>query len=363
MATLNGLAILSSDVVMPLIGPWHARLDVAHDVAVTGLVAIDLDGLALTGTVTRAGLNSGRLQLAVVGGRGGLTTQATAKHYTTPTVRQILTDLTRLSGEVLSSTVDAGLLGRSLPSWHRPEAEVKHCLTLLTDELGANWRILADGALWLGAETWPNDSTEHTLLDERWTDGVFTVAMSPPALRPGVTFRGQRLEQVTHWLASGQLRTEAQLTSPRGLLERFLGPLRRRIQYSCLHPARVAGQNADGTLQVVPDDAELKGSGLDRVPIRSGLPGSRVTVQSGARVRLGFDGGNPSKPFAALWDEGLVGATDLVTEIKLGKGLGAVLREGDTISITPGNGAGVVAGVVTVTLGLGAPPEKSRLKA
>jgi len=307
MAQINGRLVLSADVVMPLIGAWHARASVGHNEVISGAVEFDLERQALSGTVTRSGLNSGRLELAIVGGAGGLSTEVKAKHYNAPTAGQVLADLMRLSGETLATSVAAGLLGTDLPSWHRPAAPVSHCLTLLTDELGVNWRVLGDGTIWIGEETWPEESAAHTLIDESWTDGVLTVAMAPPVLRPGVTFRGQRIEQVTHWLASGELRTEAQLTSPRGLLDRFLAPLRRRIDYSRLYPARVAAQNANQTLQLVPDDDVIKGAGLDRVQMRFGIPGIvKATVTPGTRCQLGFAAGDPSRPFACNFEMGSV---------------------------------------------------------
>jgi hypothetical protein len=40
-----------------------------------------------------------------------------------------------------------------------------------------------------------------------------------------------------------------------------------------------------------------------------------------------------------------------------------VVREGDTVSISPGNGSGPVTGIVSITLGQGTPPAKSKVMA
>ena len=80
-----------------------------------------------------------------------------------------------------------------------------------------------------------------------------------------------------------------------------------RIDYLALYPARVVSQNADGTLELKPDDTRVPG--LSQVPIRYGIPGVRVKVAAGARVLAGFAGGDPSQPVAELWESGTV--TDL----------------------------------------------------
>lgn len=105
------------------------------------------------------------------------------------------------------------------------------------------------------------------------------------------------------------------------LVERVM----RRVDYFRLTPARVVRQASDGTLELIPDD----GSGLPGlvgVPIRHGLPGvTGVSVASGARVRVGFEGGDPRLPYAALWDAGNV------TRITINSGTRNAARAGDEV--------------------------------
>jgi hypothetical protein len=74
----------------------------------------------------------------------------------------------------------------------------------------------------------------------------------------------------------------------------------RRIDYLALYPCRVAAQNADGTLELQPDSNSLPS--LSKVPVRLGVPGVAVKVAAGSRVLLGFEGGNPQRPAAFLWE-------------------------------------------------------------
>jgi hypothetical protein len=62
----------------------------------------------------------------------------------------------------------------------------------------------------------------------------------------------------------------------------------------------VLGPSEDGTLELRPDNPRVPG--LSKVPLRLGVPGVRVIVLPGARVLVGFEGGDPSRPVASLWE-------------------------------------------------------------
>jgi len=79
-------------------------------------------------------------------------------------------------------------------------------------------------------------------------------------------------------------------------IDRRLAPL----DYLALYPAKIIAQNADGSLELRPDDARVPD--LSSVPIRLGLPGVSVTVAPGSRVLIGFENGKPSAPVATIWD-------------------------------------------------------------
>jgi hypothetical protein len=76
------------------------------------------------------------------------------------------------------------------------------------------------------------------------------------------------------------------------------------LDFLARYPARVVKQNGDGTLELIPDDARIPG--MSKVPIRYGVPGIRATVAPGARVLLGFAGGNRDAPEAELWESASV---------------------------------------------------------
>lgn len=73
-----------------------------------------------------------------------------------------------------------------------------------------------------------------------------------------------------------------------------------RTDYHALYPCLVVKQNADKTLELKPDSAKIPP--MSKVPIRLGIPGASVTLEDGARVLLGFAGGDPKRPIATLWE-------------------------------------------------------------
>lgn len=105
------------------------------------------------------------------------------------------------------------------------------------------------------------------------------------------------------------------------LVEAIIG---RRLDYHALYPSTVLRQAADGTLDLLPDDERMRGTGCQGIRIRHGLPGYTCTVPVATRVLLGFEAGDPKRPYAALWDAGAV------TTITFDGGTEDVARTNDT---------------------------------
>lgn len=81
------------------------------------------------------------------------------------------------------------------------------------------------------------------------------------------------------------------------LVERFT----RRLDYLALYPATVLIDHGDMTVDVRPDRPQVAGElpELVAIPLRVNFPGLvSVKVKAGARVLVGFEHGDPSRPFA-----------------------------------------------------------------
>jgi hypothetical protein len=339
--TINNLPVLAGELSMPRGGAWHAKIQTAGESPLSGAVTIRSGGQAFVGTVLRSGVDGGRVLTRVAGGAGKLPTQLPAKNYANSTgvkIRQVIADLLREAGEELSSASESALLDRTVPKWERSAGPASGALRDVLEPFGGVWRVLADGTVWVGPVSFPAQAVDHVLLDEDWIAGVLEIASERPELRPGVTFLGHRVSYVVHRFDPGRLRTEAHIVgSPANLLERMLEPVRREIDFSRPWPAKVTKQNADGTVQVLPDDERIRGRGMDKVPIRYGIP-AEIEVSQGARCLIAFAGGDPARPFVLSWE------SKAVDKVSINGGTLPAARQGDLVEVFPLG--------MTVTIGL-----------
>lgn len=107
-----------------------------------------------------------------------------------------------------------------------------------------------------------------------------------------------------------------------------------RIDYLALYQAEVVSQSGQ-TLEVRPLDQRFPD--MDEVPIWHGLPGVEVTVKKGAVVLIGFRDGDPTRPFAMLWQ------SETLSDVKLtASGKVEISASGD-VSVSAGGSASVSA--------------------
>ncbi len=92
------------------------------------------------------------------------------------------------------------------------------------------------------------------------------------------------------------------------------GALDSSLDYLVYYPAVVKSDNGDNTYDVICDNKALgEFSGLQKIPLRVGLPGTTVVVPVGSRVLVGFEEGNPSQPIICLFSAGTS-----MTEVAIG---------------------------------------------
>lgn len=108
-----------------------------------------------------------------------------------------------------------------------------------------------------------------------------------------------------------------------GALAAAVERIMRRVDYHALYPSRVVTQHADGSLDLVPDSTRVPS--CQAVPVRT-LRGLSVEVAAGARVLLGYEEGDPARPYAALWEPGVV------TVLRVNGSTTRAAREGDDVS-------------------------------
>lgn len=318
-ATLNGKDILAVSIQEPRIGVWSAVVDVDSEEAISGTVTMAIDGVSWVGTISKGDLHAGRFHSQVVGGAGKLATVLDAKYYQGVPLSVVLDDLMLGTGEKLSSTSSTELRSHSVPRWARPQGKASAALVQIADEMGFSWRVLRDGTVWLGAESWPTIKPEFDEIDRVPGRDSVTIAPESPTVLPGSTFDSRKVSRVTTYIKDVGLRQDVLFEGASGGsrvsedMAAFIGTqVDNRIDFSRMYPSKVLKQSSDGTLELLPDSAKMRGNGLTRVPIRHGIPGLHVTVPAGGKVLLFFEAGDPKLPAAALWPDG-----SSVTQMKI----------------------------------------------
>jgi hypothetical protein len=211
-ASVNGSPILEGTISLPRVGIWTAEVELPapSDGAktLTGRAAIALGSLSFIGTFAHTGLDGhGRLRAAIVGGGAGMGTLLAAKSYIGPTLRLPLQDVLTDAGEKLSPTSDPGVLAFQMPAWSRMQAVAGASLAALVNAAGATWRVLTDGSVWVGFETWPASTMTAVGISFESESKRRTVASLLPSVLPGQVYQGERVDFVQHLIASRSLRT------------------------------------------------------------------------------------------------------------------------------------------------------------
>lgn len=100
------------------------------------------------------------------------------------------------------------------------------------------------------------------------------------------------------------------------------------VDYLGLYRATVVRESIRGDnsmiVDVLPDDLRIPS--MSAVRLKLGLPATTVQIVPGAHVGIGWEGGDPTKPFATTWDGGEADATQMTInaiQMFLGSQIGA----------------------------------------
>ena len=361
LVTANGVDVLRGSVSMPLVGVWSADLVIdqpdGSGFSAGTQVTITAGGLELAGVVApdRTGSFLDAVHVRILGGKGGLSQLATPRAYVQPGayVRDVLSGLLGAAGETLAATADTGFRATNLLAWSVFRVPVSQALEALIDTVspGLHWRVLSDGTVWIGSESWPTTSYSFDLLSHDPAQQTYELGVESPAIVPGVTITdlGQ-VSRVEHLIEPDSMRTRVYVADADRSIKAAVYAMARQavsgIDYLALYDAKVISQSGNA-LDLQPLDSRLPGFGS--VPLRIGIPGVTATVQPGCAVRLGWDRGDPQRPFCCLFD---ASATALslslnANSITLNNGTLPVARQTDTVTGQAGPyplSGGIVAG-------------------
>jgi hypothetical protein len=218
LAQYAGLDVLRARLCHPSRGAWWGELELDTQTAPSGKNDLVVQGgFTLTGTVVRGGPFIGSTTVRVSGGAGGTTTRLEAAAYENAQLQDVLAAIASGAGETVSSSVAGDVAGVQLPYWTISGQPAARALDLLADMAGQllgaaiNWRILSDGSLWMGSESWPSQQLPLGS-DVLWQFpelGKYVLGVEAPSILPGVALSdvGINVVAVDHWLEADQVRT------------------------------------------------------------------------------------------------------------------------------------------------------------
>lgn len=208
LATANGFPIIDIRLSLPRAGVWHADLAVETDELLDGRVEVVLSGATFVGAVREGGATIGAWGGRLSGGAGGLRETVPAKQYREVPISVPLGDILSASGEQLSRSADKSVTSRQLRAWVMRAGGAGEALAALMKGAESGWRVLPDGTLWVGTETWkPISGDFEVLVDDPRERKVVLAAESLGDLVPGRALFGKHVSYVTHQLLNNALRT------------------------------------------------------------------------------------------------------------------------------------------------------------
>jgi hypothetical protein len=357
--TVGGLRCVLCALTVPRIGAWVADVDLDSDATPSGRVVLSIDGVERVGAVVRGAVASGSWRGRLVGGAGGLARVLDAVALRGSTLADVLADVLRASGETPSTTSSG--LERVAPLWARIAGPASTAVADVARAAGVSWRVLADGSVRVGAETWaeqrpsgPVDVLEELPESGRLVLGgdVLGIDVGRTLVLPGRA--PVRVEQLEIRATPRELRATVTAEGTTGLgpvVDAVIRRALRRVDYLALYPARVVSQSGQ-LLDLIPDDPRVPS--ISGVPMRHGLPGASVTVPIGTRVVLGFDAGDPARPVAALWEAG-----GTATQIAINGSSTKAARDGEAVNAS----AALSAWFTQVQLATGVAPPSGAIGA
>lgn len=317
----NGIPVFAGTITLPENGRWYAKISMSAEEISEGssvILTTDEGTPWLVGTLLRGKLVEDRFDALLVGGAGKLDETVPAQGYRSTSAQIVASSICSAVGEILAPS--PLLASTILSSWTRSQGPAKLALDSLALELGVPWRVNALGLVEFSPVTYAAADDETAVeLDRSDARGILTLSVEEPRLLPGKTIRGVSARTVVHDVGANV--TEVHYRGSERTRETFAALVARalpRLDYLARYEARVVAQSpADDSLELSPVDERI--AGLSGVPLRVPSPGTRVILSPGARVLLGWDGADPSKPFAESFSSGTTTRLELkADEVRLG---------------------------------------------
>lgn len=353
-------------------GTWVA--DLIADQSFSGSFSLP-DGSRWIGTKVSEGYDRGCYFSKVVGGNGALGRTVLDQFYQGQVSLQVIVNA--ICGASSASSGDAGELvggvapGVFLGQYQRFVGLRSEALDAVARAAGGAvnpgadpllWWIGRDGKLQMQAPSPTTGARTSTSIvtgvqDMNKVDVDGSVVLDQPAGAVLGGFYGESAIRHIRW-SYVDSNLEARI-----FFVPFIFRAPTQTKYDRTYNAKIIQDNGDGTIDVLayrsPSEGKAPAFNVSKVQLFCGVPGSKVQMNEGEEVVLGFFGGDPQKPFAMTMKQNTAATKE-------------VARKGDTIrfTLTPddittmalSNGGGAVAAANSVTVDGEIVTGSSRLK-
>jgi hypothetical protein len=347
LITAAGIQVLSARIDMPLWGAWTAYLEIDADAPPAAGSPVEIliarptpdsnvlpSPVVFEGTCLWGSFFSGRSQIEVVGGAGGLRTIIPAAAYSGAVIQtplsSVISDILDLAGEKLATGVAASLAPYTVGNWSRAVGSAAAGLGRLCREFGLVWRVLCDGTIHVGPAGFPavmwnattpgnpyiGTSTPAPLAvlppfvndpGDEGNNRVVTTAPEQATLLPSTTVLGKQVIRVVYNLdSSGALRGDLYYQGPDGRTdrddwERAVRTVLPELPHLASYSAMITAVRAHGLVEVRCDDTTI--GEVDNVILLAATPETAITPTAGQRVRLFFASGDPTSYYAVGFEQ------------------------------------------------------------
>lgn len=309
MILVNNETVLNGTITLPSTGVWIANLvlntsDQSGFDGGSAVSIVDDNGLTFKGVVVnhRSGLFIETLHLRVAGGRNGMGNLVKTKSFRSAVFNDVIKSLLSDAGETLSPTVDTSLLSKGIGDWNITANTVTSALDYFLDiqDPNLNWRVLPDGTIWMGIETYPSVQVDFQIQAPcNPVEQMFTLGINNLSFRQGVELENVgKVSRIEYQILSSSLAAVVwvEINGGRGFIPDIQEIIRittDRMKYFALYLGNVTSQTSDWKYVDITSVNKSIPS-MSHVPLISG----QYESVSGMQVLFGWFGGNPGQPFA-----------------------------------------------------------------
>lgn len=306
--TVNGFPLVSGHLRMTKSGVWTAY-DVLVDTATIlnkgDSVTLALLNETFKGTIYNADVYLGFQRCTIIGGSGRLAEELESAPYNSTTIGQVFKDIARKTGHTVSSTSDLETLNFSLKAWNIIKMKASLAIEKLLSTTKTLWRILPDGTLWTGKESYTPLNDKDFIIIEKFPDeGKWSIYNEMYLIQPLTSLLGNNIVQVDYFVDDNTLSMDIYFEDISADSVQQLTEQDDKFLYDAKYRCKVIKQNTDGNLDLLPDpNFDLINNGFVNVPIVYPFPGMKIKVSNGAVCFVGFANGDPQYPRVFGWED------------------------------------------------------------